>query len=349
MRFKYISTIIILIIFIIPSHVNAKGVHAWNWKIGEATEPGAWIQGMWTDDANDQIYFYDGTKIKRGKGGQAYEYFDMMKVAPLLKEYGLDTKDSIESIILGRMEMNKGAMYISGLMFSEEWNTDKMWQNRPLFGLTYTVLFKIVKGTPYLMHISEAKHHIQTGGRFAEDTREDPRLDDFFFHFEKVTVPRFSFHGDKVILSRHRDTETEEFAEIIQVGTKTKTLFSMKLSPDLSSSIHLLGHIIGDKLYAYHNMSYHIKSLSSGKLTLYKLEDNLMRPHIRGDKLYFLNDKGFGQLHNGKVNYLFTPDQIITKNDLHIEIHYVDYNIERNVLYLTDFNRPRTFWSFDLN
>lgn len=348
MRFKYISTVVILLICIIPNYANAKGIHAWWWQLGEATEPGAWIQGMWTDDANDQIYLYDGTKIKIGKSGETSLYFDMYDFAPLLKKYNLATKDSIESFILGRMEMKNGVMYVSGLMFQEAWNSGQTWKDRPLFGVTYTVLFKIVKGKPYLLHISEAKHHIQTGGRYAENTKEDPTLDDFFLHFEHVTVPRFSFYGDQVILSRHRDTETEEFAEVIQVGTATKVLFRAKLLENTERSLHLLGHVVGNELYLYHNTSYHVKNLSTGKVTLHDVSENLDRPHIRGGHLYFLNEKGFGTLQKGKVQYLFTLEEVISKENFRMEIHYIDYNIERKVLYVTDFLRPRVFWSFDL-
>lgn len=336
------------------------------WSLGPATEQGGWIQGMVT--TKDYIYYWDASSLKQGKDGTKKTIFELKNLDSQLRPYNLDNNSSYFSFILSTIERKGNDTYVSGLIFKDTQKERLKARGKDIVGQTYTILFKVSKGQGTVMHVSLSKNHLgvsttgvwdnATGMPGGAPTQYESRmLFNPIIHFDRVTPAKFSFYGDNVILTRHQeDADTgKEWADVIEVTApyKATKLYTFNVNKDRKTFHYVYGVRNKTNLTIYDELGAATKHLASGRTSYEKLSDKpfLTRPQQRDGKMYFLNEKGFFNLYKDKnnkyhANYLILPEKI--PQQPYIEITNYDWSTAKGgVLYLSDWLRPRDFWSLE--
>lgn len=352
--------------FITDTHKDPI-VSAGLYYLSKAPQQGAWLQGMVT--TKDTIYTWDGSQLNKGVDGVNTNLFELEDMRLQLMPYKLDLNTSYYSFMMSAMELKGNDIYVSGLIFRDAQKDRLKSKGKDVVGQSYTILFKVSpsgKGT--LLHVSLSKSHvgIRTGGIWDNATgmpngAPSPYESELFnpiVHFQNVTPAKFSFSGNNVILTRHRENINtgQEWADIIEVTApfKATRLHSFNVNKNRTTYHYVYGVRNKNILTVYDELGVATRNLTTKKVTYEKLSDKpfLTRPQQRGGKMFFLNDTGFMNLYKdakGKYHakYLIRPEKISGKP--HIEITHYDWNIARGgVLYLSDWLRPRYFWSLDV-
>lgn len=348
---------------IIEDKYQDKWLDSWVWDLGEATQRGGWVQGMVT--TKKAIYYWDGSQMKKGEDGKNKVIFDLKYIAKQLQPYGLDNNSAYFSFIMSDMQLKGNDFYISGLMFRDAQYDKKEFRKRDVVGETYSVLIKVTNGVGTLMHASLSKTHTgynSTGvydnatgmPNEAPTSYETRELFNPIVHFDRLTPAKFSFSGNDIIMTRHREkADGTEWADIVQVTGKFKgnILYSFNIDELRDRYYYVYGVKSGNTLTVYDDHGVTTVNLKTKKSSYQKLSDEpyLTRPQQRGSKMFFLNEHGFFELYKdkkGKYHSKFIVKPEYIPGAPHIEITFYDWSTARGgVLYMSDWLRPRKFWS----
>ncbi|KGX86677.1 hypothetical protein [Pontibacillus marinus] len=366
---KKIILIMICLVVLVPMSASAEILYM-NYPLPEkdsAKKSGAWLQGFITQK-DRMVYFYN-RKIKELKKGKSRTLYELNNLKDELKPYDLHLNNSINSFILGDMDIKDGDLYVSGLIFRDAQSDRKKLRGQYVVGETYSILFKVNEEEDELLHIGLAKTHLgndnsyvvhdnATGMPMGEPSEYEDRYFDPILHFKNISLPRFTFHDDKIVFVQRREIESpyRKVNDILLIQEKrTKRLARVLLdNRDNYKNPVMLAYIKDDKLIINDDEGYYTQDLKNNHKVLDKLSYIVKYTSIQSNypftdidydngKVLLIDKMGFMKLKGkDKVQYIVHSSAL----DYKIKVTYFDWNAEKGVLYTNDFLRRHTFWSF---
>ncbi|MGE7274390.1 hypothetical protein ACQKK5_23370 [Brevibacillus panacihumi] len=349
---------LLILIFSFTTSTNASEIVSTT-SIGPAKEQFDWPQGLTV--VGDTYYVLDGNDIRAGKLGKWETVFNMGSLKPLLP-YELQNDMVIRSFRLAEMKHKEGALYVSGLLYK-----DRQGENVPYpsggiaVGETYTILFKVDKGTARILYLdSVALNRQMQPDDFYETKSGGPEN---LYRWGPNTViynyalwvyrPNFTFMDNAdIIMTRRYYNETEwyPYVHILQISEKGKaeTIYEIKDKKKLLRSGTEWGkwpnYVIAtrdkDLLTIYDGIVFmYYVDLKTGEMKVDELSDQyfMERPVFFKNHMYFLNDEGIYTWKRSGPYYDYY--HLMTAESFKLPILIADWDYDGYYIYLLSYDK----------